>query len=139
VDASINNVWSFYTNVDHLRVVSPPELKLRIIRCSTGDRIVQGTEVWLEGILLIKSVWHSKITFMDQYKYVDEMLEGRFRVWRHTHLFEQVSDDTATKIIDEIEYELHYGLIGKGFEWYVERQLASIFAHRKIATVKALK
>lgn len=42
-------------------------------------------------------------------------------------------------MIDEIEFELRYGLLGKIFEGYAYGQLEKIFAHRKEATIEALR
>ncbi|HVX01895.1 MAG TPA: SRPBCC family protein [Nitrososphaera sp.] len=150
VNASIDRVWAFYTDIGHLELITPPEMKLRIVECTTGKWLVEGTEVWLEGNLVVKSRWHSKITCLKKpYVYVDEMLEGRFRLWKHTHTFEQQvvgsgsGDDydgrAATKVIDEIDFELRYGPLGRIFEGYAEKQLSKIFAHRKDATIKALR
>jgi ligand-binding SRPBCC domain-containing protein len=93
--------------------------------------------VWLTGILLTRSNWHSKITSLKPYEYVDEMLTGRFRVWKHVHGFRKVDD--KTEVIDEIDFQLHYGLLGRLFEGYVYSQLEKIFAHRKQTTIKALE
>jgi ligand-binding SRPBCC domain-containing protein len=140
VDAPIDRVWAFYADIGHLEVITPPEIELKVVKCTTGKQIAEGTEVWLEGNLVMKSRWHSRITRMKKpYVYVDEMLEGRFRVWKHTHSFEQVGGDYKTKVIDEIEFELRYGPLGKMLEGYVEKQLAKIFAHRKEATIEALR
>ncbi|WP_158385189.1 SRPBCC family protein [Candidatus Nitrososphaera evergladensis] len=135
----IDRVWAFYTDIGHLEVITPPEMGLKVVKCTTGRQLAEGTEVWLEGNLVLKSRWHSRITRMKPYVYVDEMLEGRFRVWKHTHSFEPVGDKITTKVIDEIDFELHYGPLGKMLEGYVEKRLAKIFAHRKDATIKALR
>jgi ligand-binding SRPBCC domain-containing protein len=137
VSANIDKVWEFYTDIEHLQVVSPPHIKLRLVR-STDKRLVQNSEVWLSGILLTRSNWHSKITSLGHYQYVDEMLSGRFRVWKHVHGLRKI-DDNTTEVIDEIYYELHYGLLGRIFEGYVYSQLERIFAYRKQATVNALE
>jgi ligand-binding SRPBCC domain-containing protein len=36
--------------------------------------------------------WHSKITFLKEYEYSDEMLEGPFKKWRHLHKFHDIID-----------------------------------------------
>jgi ligand-binding SRPBCC domain-containing protein len=82
--------------------------------------------------------WHSKITFLKAYEYVDEMLAGQFNKWRHLHKFRSI-DGKQTEIIDEIEFELPYGILGKLFEGYAYKQLHNIFEYRKIATVKELE
>ena len=137
VNASIDIVWEFYTDIGHLQVISPPYMQLRLVR-STHQKMVQSSEVWLTGILLTRSNWHSKITSLAPYEYVDEMLTGRFHVWKHVHSFRKI-DDNTTEVIDEIHYELHYGLLGRVFEGYVYSQLAKIFAYRMQATKKALE
>jgi ligand-binding SRPBCC domain-containing protein len=69
---------------------------------------------------------------------VDEMISGRFRVWRHVHLFNSLGNK-KTEVVDEIEFELHHGLIGRLFEGYVSRQLEKVFAHRKELTISAFQ
>jgi ligand-binding SRPBCC domain-containing protein len=137
VNTNINEVWEFYTDIGHLQVISPPHMQLRLVK-STHQKLVQGSEVWLTGILLTRSNWHSRITLLKPYEYVDEMLTGRFRVWKHVHGFRKI-DKNATEVIDEIDFELHYGLLGRMLEGYVCSQLEKIFAHRKQATIKALE
>jgi ligand-binding SRPBCC domain-containing protein len=137
VNAKIDRLWEFYTNIGHLQVISPPHLQLRLMK-STHQKLVQGSEVWLTGILLTRSNWQSRITTLAPYEYLDEMLTGRFRVWKHMHGFRKINENT-TEVIDEIDYELHYGLLGRMFEGYVYSQLEKIFAYRKQATIKALE
>lgn len=137
VDAPIEKVWAFYTDIGHLEVITPPEMGLKVVRCTTGRQLAEDTEVWLEGNLVVKSRWHSRITHLQPYAYVDKMLEGRFRVWKHTHSFEKTI--SGTTVIDEIDFELRYGPLGKALEGYAEKQLAKIFAHRKDATIEALR
>jgi ligand-binding SRPBCC domain-containing protein len=137
VKADINKVWEFYTDIGHLQVISPPRMRLRLVK-STHQKLEQGSEVWLTGILLTRSSWHSKITLLAPYEYVDEMLSGRFRVWKHVHGFRKI-DDNTTEVIDEIKFQLHYGLLGRMFEGYVYSKLEKIFAHRKQATIGALE
>jgi ligand-binding SRPBCC domain-containing protein len=41
--------------------------------------------------------WHSKVTFLKAYEYVDEMLEGQFKKWKHIHKFRNI-DGKQTEI-----------------------------------------
>jgi ligand-binding SRPBCC domain-containing protein len=137
VPAGIDRVWGFYTDISHLEVITPPHMRLKVVKSSTGSKLQEGTEVWLEGNLVVKSAWHSRITELKPYVYVDEMLEGRFRTWKHTHAFRSVEGGTG--VVDEIEFELRYGLLGRMLEGYAYKQLEKIFAHRKEATVAAFR
>ena len=66
------------------------------------------------------------------------MLAGPFKKWRHSHKFHDI-DGKQTETVDEIEFELPYGIFGKLFEDYACKQLHKIVEHRKVATIKALK
>jgi ligand-binding SRPBCC domain-containing protein len=143
VKSSIEKVWHFYTDVKHLETITPKEIDLKIVN-TTNQNIVQGQEIWASGKIFEKikirraMTWHSKITFLKAHEYIDEMLAGPFKKWRHLHKFHNI-DGKQTEIIDEIEFELPYGILGKLFEGYAYKQLQNIFEYRKIATVKALE
>ena len=136
VNAEIDRVWDFYTDMAHLQVITPPEMQLRVVR-TTHQKLVEGSEVWLAGKLVVKSEWHSRITLLKPYEYVDEMLSGRFKIWKHAHVFRKV-DEKTTEVIDEVDFELHYGFLGRMLEGYAYAQLEKIFAHRTATTIKAL-
>lgn len=53
----------------------------------------------------------SKITaFKRPHMFVDEMQEGAFKYWRHTHLFEP--GENGTLMIDEVDYASPLGVLG---------------------------
>ncbi|HEX7033169.1 MAG TPA: SRPBCC family protein [Nitrososphaera sp.] len=137
VNADIDRVWRFYTDMGHLQIISPPRMQIQIVKC-THQQLVAGSEVWLTGILLTRSNWHSRITKLAPYEYIDEMLTGRFKVWKHVHGFRKL-DNNKTEVIDKIDFELQYGWLGRLFEGYVHSQLEKIFDHRKRATIEALE
>ena len=137
VQADIDKVWEFYTGIDHLRVITPPQIKLQVEKSTTGSRLEEGTDVWLSGHYITTIRWHSRITRMQPFIYVDEMLQGPFKTWIHTHSFRATSG--GTEVIDEIDFELPYGAVGRVFEGYVARQLARIFAYPKEATINVFR
>jgi ligand-binding SRPBCC domain-containing protein len=128
-----------------LEIITPKEMDFKIIN-STSPNIVQGQEIWVTGKLFAKRRmrWHSRITSFKPYEYIDEMISGPFKKWKHLHKF--VNNDAKQKTIatimtevkDEIEFELPYGILGRVFENYAYRQLQNTFEYREIATIKAL-
>lgn len=136
VDAPIGKVWDFYTDLHHLEVITPKEIGFKIIESNSGQ-ITRGQTARLSGKLLTRMTWKTKITFCKPYAYVDEMSKGLFKHWKHTHVFHKITEN-QTRIIDEIEFELPCGFIGKLFERYAQYRLGKIFAYRQRATIKAL-
>ena len=136
VDAPIDKVWGFYTDLHHLEVITPKEIDFKIIE-SNSDQITQGQTASLSGKLMTRMTWKTKITSCKPYTYVDEMSEGLFKHWMHTHVFQKIAEN-QTRIIDEIKFELPFGYIGRLFERYAQNRLEKIFAYRQRATIKAL-
>jgi ligand-binding SRPBCC domain-containing protein len=141
VKSPVERVWHFYTDIKHLEIITPKEIELKIIS-TTNQHIVQGQEIWVSGKIFEKikrrMKWHSKITSLMAHEYTDEMLSGPFKKWRHSHRFHSI-DGKQTEVIDEVEFELPFGILGKLFEGYAYKQLQNTFEYRKIATVKALE
>lgn len=136
VGFDIQEVWKFYTSVDHLAMITPKKMDLKVLECT--DRVFQqGTELWLSAKAITVAHWHSKITYLKPYEYVDQMVSGRFKVWKHHHKF--MKHENTTEIIDMIDLELGYGLLGKLLERYAVKELERIFKYREKATVDSLR
>lgn len=137
VDCNIDKVWDFYTDLAHLKYITPNKIQLKIID-TNNPLLAEGQEFFIEGkIGLIKRQWHSKITFLKKYEYIDEMLFGPFKKWTHSHLFEKINEN-KTRITDNIDFLLPYGLVGKIFTPFALYQLKKIFEHRKNQTIRIL-
>jgi len=137
VECDIDRAWKFYTNIKHLEVITPKIMNLKILKFQS-EVLQQGSEVWLSAKLIISFKWHSKIISLHQYEYLDEMIKGRFKMWKHKHKFDRI-DEKKTQIIDEIDFELPYGYLGKLFENFVIKQLENIFLYREKTTKEHLR
>ena len=139
VNCHIDKAWEFYTHINHLAIITPRQLDLDVLD-TTDLKFIEGTEVWIQGkILLFKKEWHSRITIVRPYEYVDEMLSGPFKRWRHLHKFRYDAQLNQTEVADEVEFELPCGALGRIFEGLTNIELKRIFEHRKKATTKALE
>ena len=137
VDAPIDKVWDFYTDLHHLEIITPKRLDLQLIE-SSSDKIILGQTASFSSKLLTRVTWDTRITTCKPYTYVDEMSNhALFKHWRHTHIFHKINEN-QTRVEDEVEFELQYGFIGKMFEWYALGKLNQIFSHRQHATIKVL-
>ena len=139
MDNPIDKVWELYTNVKHLEIVTPKEMRLKVIN-TTGETLTKGSEIWLEAKLIIsKTRWHSLIRSLKPYQYLDEMVKGPFKRWTHLHIFHSINDQKQTEVLDEINFEIPYGRVGKLFEGYAYNQLQKLFDHREMATIRILQ
>ena len=137
VGTSITKVWDFYTQIKHLELITPPSIGLKIIHCSS-PYIKDGLLVTISGkMILLDRKWTSKITISRLHQYVDEMTNGPFNKWRHTHNFEEI-EGGLTLVSDKVEYELPNYLGGRLTEGLVKRNLQKIFNYRRLQTIQRL-
>ena len=137
INEDIEKVWEFYTDIRHLEIITPKNLNLKIIN-TTNQKIILGQETIISAkIIIIERIWRSKITFFQQYEYIDEMVEGPFIKWKHTHKFQRI-DKNKTEIIDKVEFSLPYGIFGKIGSIFFTKLLSQLFEHRKNETIKYL-
>jgi ligand-binding SRPBCC domain-containing protein len=137
INEDIEKVWEFYTDIRHLEIITPKKLNLKIIN-TTNQKIILGQETTISAkIIIIERIWHSKITFFQQYEYIDEMVEGPFIKWKHTHKFQRINKN-KTEIIDKVEFSLPYGIFGKIGSIFFTKLLRQLFEHRKNETIKYL-
>ena len=114
---------------------------LRVL--DTSDEIIkEGSEAWITGKIVFRNKWHSRITFFKPFRYVDEMIRSEnekpiFSHWKHEHIFE--GDETQTRVIDNIQFELPLGIIGRIFGHYAKAKLHDLFNYRAAATKRHLE
>lgn len=66
--------------------------------------------------------------------FVDEMVEGLFKSFRHEHHFKQ--DGSKTTMIDIIEYQTPFGLLGKLFDILILKKQLTQLVHDRNLIIK---
>lgn len=124
VDAPFDAVWEFHSSESGLEALTPSWMHLRVESVFGPDGEANPAELEA-GARLRSSVrpfdigprqeWVSVITDRDRDDgsgyFVDEMEDGPFREWEHTHLF--YADGDSTVVRDRVRYELPFGVVGR--------------------------
>lgn len=141
VDAPLDEVWAFHDGVDGLLALTPGFLHLNVEHMvdeageptsgplEPGDRVSLAMRPF--GILPTTR-WTSRIVDMveedGRAEFVDEMLDGPFAEWIHTHSFEAAGDTTICR--DRVDYRPSIWM-GDGIGWPgVHAVLAAVFRYR---------
>jgi ligand-binding SRPBCC domain-containing protein len=81
--------------------------------------------------------WQTRIAVWNPpNEFVDEQLQGPYKLWRHTHRF--YDDGEGTVIEDQVHYTLPFEPLGNLAHPIVRIQLNHIFAFRQSAVRKHL-
>lgn len=114
IKADINTVFDLSRDID-LHQKSTFKTGEKAIAGKTSGLIELGeTVTWRAKHLGFYQTHTSKITEMEKpNKFTDVMLKGRFKSFKHQHIFKQEGKNTI--MTDILEFESPFGIIGKLF------------------------
>ena len=136
ISVPLEKVWEFYTDISHIETISPRYIDEKVVE-TTSQKIVKGTQILIQMNIFTKKIWHASIVHSGPHTYTDEFQDSMFKTWSHKHSFEK-TDQNKTKVIDEINFEMPYGVLGRLMEIIILRKIKEFFKHRKQASIKAL-
>lgn len=126
-----DEVFPFFADAWNLEAITPPWLGFAIttqrpLEMREGARI--DYRLRLHGIPIR---WRTVIEEWEPgVRFVDRQLSGPYRLWHHTHEFEDLGGG-RTLMRDAVRYALPFGVLGEMAHWLLVRgDLADIFSHR---------
>lgn len=115
VRAPLARVWDFHSDPIGLARITP--FPIRVVLRHVDRPVTVGSRidmVWWFGLLPLP--WRIIVReHLPKQYFVDEQpsrAAGPFARWVHSHIFEEIDDGAATRIIDRIEYEFPFGALG---------------------------
>lgn len=114
INADVHKVFDLARDID-LHQKSTFKTNEKAIAGRTSGLIEKGeTVIWRAKHLGFYQTHTSKITEMQKpHQFADIMLEGTFKSFKHQHIFKE--DANKTIMIDILEFESPFGIIGKLF------------------------
>jgi ligand-binding SRPBCC domain-containing protein len=132
IPASLQQVWDIFSNPANLELITPAEMKFRIISRHHGDKIYPGQiiEYKVSPLLGIPIYWMTEITQVDDKKYfIDEQRKGPYSMWHHQHHFKEITG--GVEMTDIVHYKNPLGFLGNiANELFVRNKLTQIFTYR---------
>ena len=127
LEQPLTKVFDFFSDAHNLTVITPPWLRFEVI---TPAPIEMNVGTRIDYRLKLRGVpirWQSEITeWNPPYAFVDVQRRGPYRLWRHTHTFDETEDGVI--IGDTVEYAVWGNeLIGR---FFVRPDIEKIFAYR---------
>jgi ligand-binding SRPBCC domain-containing protein len=130
-------VFPFFADAANLEVITPPELSFRIVTPRPVEMAEGALIRYRLRLMGLPFGWLTRIALWNPpHAFVDEQLEGPYKVWIHTHRFTETP--RGTRIDDEVTYELPLFPIGEVAAPIVHLQVRRIFAYRAGAIRRAL-
>jgi len=123
LSAPLDDVWAFHSTADGLEALTPDWVGLRVERTlgPDGEDDPEVLEAGSELVLSVRPLGVGRRRYLTSVivdrertggtaSFTDEMVDGPFDRWLHTHSF--YADGDGTVLRDRIEYELPLGGLG---------------------------
>ena len=138
VPLPVEDAFAFFADAGNLEALTPPWLRFRIL---TPRPIAMRMGTTIEYVLSLHRVpvrWRTEIVdFEPGRRFADNQIDGPFRLWLHTHTFEE--HEGGTLIRDTVLYRMPYGAVGAiAHRVLVARDLERIFDYRRDAVSRLL-
>lgn len=135
----LSEVFGFFSDPKNLERLTPPFLGFRIV---TPTPIAMEPGALIDYRISLRGIPLRWRTLIESYEpgrsFVDVQLKGPYRLWRHTHEFEETAE--GTQVRDHVEYALPLGPLGQlAHALIVKRDLEQIFAYRRQAIATLLR
>lgn len=130
VHHSLDDVFSFFSDAANLGRITPPRLNFKILTPLPID-MKTGAEIDYQIRLFgVPFGWKTLIeSFEPKRRFIDRQLKGPYKLWRHTHEFQEMP--AGTMMHDRVEYEVPLGPLGAiARALFVRRQVEEIFEYR---------
>jgi ligand-binding SRPBCC domain-containing protein len=133
-----DEVFAFFADALNLEAITPPWLGFRVI---TPAPIGMAAGALIEYRLRLHGLRVNWLTSIEIWepgrRFVDTQVRGPYRLWRHTHVFEDHPDGTLVR--DRVSYAIPLGALGELARLlFVRRDLDRIFDYRQVAVAEAL-
>ena len=131
IPSPIAEVFSFFSAAENLNLITPPWLGFNILTplpVRLGKNALIDYSIKLLGWRMI---WKTEITVWDPpARFVDRQIKGPYRVWEHTHLFEE--KDGGTQMTDVVRYAVPGFVLSPLVHFFFVRpRLEKIFSFRE--------
>jgi ligand-binding SRPBCC domain-containing protein len=123
-----DEVFEFFADARRLQDLTPPFLDFHVVTPTPIDLHCGAKIDYRLRLHGIPIRWQSEISeWIPPLQFVDRQLKGPYRIWKHTHSFEE--RDGGTLVRDRVDYAV---LGGRLINWLlVQKDLLRIFTYRQ--------
>lgn len=132
LDCTLDEAWEFFSSPSNLDRLTPDAVGFEITHLESekmhpGQMIAY--RVKIAPLFWVK--WVTEITHVDERRsFVDDQRVGPYRLWHHTHRFEE--RDGGVLMVDDVCYEMPFGPLGVlVHKLFVRERLGFIFDERR--------
>jgi ligand-binding SRPBCC domain-containing protein len=127
----VEDVFAFFSKAENLNLITPPWLHFKILTPLPVNMAKNTLIDYSIKLFGMKMTWKTEITVWEPpRRFVDRQLKGPYRVWEHTHLFEDLGG--ITQMEDVVRYAVPGFVMAPLVHFlFVRPRLKKIFDYRE--------
>ena len=139
IQSTIEKAFLLSLDIDFHKKTASQTQEEAIAGVTSGHIKYNETVTWRGKHFGVFLTHTSQITAYEASSYfVDEMIEGNFKSFRHQHFFEQKGETVFMK--DVLKYSTPYGIFGKLFDsLFLKKHMTHFIENRNLAIKTALE
>lgn len=126
-------VFAFFSDAMNLERITPPFVNFKILTPAPIPMHAGTLIDYRIRLFGVPMTWRTRISaYEPEERFADTQERGPYRLWEHTHTFQEVPG--GTQMHDRVVYELPMGPLGSiAHAAFVKRTLGKIFDYRREA------
>lgn len=132
LNCDLQTAWDFFSSPMNLPKITPKDMAFTVLSEQKTNTIFEGMiiDYTVSPLLGIPVKWKTRITSVIPNKsFTDFQEKGPYKLWNHHHEF--IPNEKGVLMIDKVDYELPFGLLGNlAHTLFVRKKLEKIFNYR---------
>ena len=139
IDCPLEKAFEFHSDTNNLKKITPEFIKVKLVKIDLPLRLDSEIILEITQFGFLKTKWNIKLTdFQPNILITDTQTKGPFKIWKHSHCFEE--KEGKTFMIDRIIYELPFGIIGRAADkLFIAKMIGKQFEFRHKVTKSILE
>lgn len=137
INCDVEKLFAFHTDSNNIKKITPSNIKVELL--NDDGQSYEGKIVKIKTTkFFIPTYWEVKIEKL-QYPGVllDIAIKSPFKYWKHQHIFNMKNNQS--ELVDIIDYELPFGVLGKIVEPLITSDIKQMFEYRHAKTKEILE
>jgi ligand-binding SRPBCC domain-containing protein len=136
IPASLDEVFSFFSEAENLNAITPPWLYFKILTPLPIKMKKNALIDYSIKLLGLQMTWKTEISdWQPPHRFTDRQIKGPYRVWEHAHIFEERGGETQME--DVIRYAVPGFVLSPLIHFlFVRPRLERVFDFRETAILE---
>jgi len=137
INCEVEKLFDFHMDSNNIKKITPQNIKVELLNDDGSSYVGKIVKIKTTKFF-IPTYWEVRIEKLQKPNIlIDIALKSPFKYWRHQHIFNK--KENGCELVDIIDYELPFGVLGRLIEPLLTRDIKHMFEYRHSKTKEILE